>query len=245
MNVGDLFKRLAYAELSSLYISVDGDLNQGTGVLKNTAKPAVVLAANEALLRLYSKFPLLEKDVIIQMVENYTQYWFKKKYATSQWVATDSNSVPIPYIIDDVNEDDAFQEDVIKVLAVYDQHGCAVPLNDDQRGHSVFTPQPQMLQVPRPEHGRVLSVIFQAKHPTLVMDDETQEIYLPEILEGAFTAFIAYKVFSQIGTQESTAKAAEHQATFNAICNDVESMDLVSSSISTTPVSRFHSRGWI
>jgi len=233
MNVAELFRVLSVGEFSNLSIGLEG-----AGGIEESRKPKIIVAANEALLRLHSRFVLIEKDVMIEMEDHITNYHLLRKFTESNY---DPEQVRYPYIKDLGRE--PFEEDVIKILAVYNSFGELMPLNDDGKGNSLFTPQPMVLQVPRPCGGAALSVLYQARHPKLTDDDEDQEIILPETLHGALTAFIAYKVFSQMGTQDSMVKAQEHQQMYEAVCKEVEGMDLVSSSISTT-TTRFEQRGW-
>lgn len=234
MKVSDLFSLLSYGEFSNIALGLEG-----AGGIEEASKPKVVIAANEALRRIYSRFVLSEKDVVIEMVSHITNYHLLKKFAESGF---DPEQVRYPYIKDLGRE--PFEEDAIKILAVYDSLGCQMSLNDSGRLSSLFTPQPTVLQVPRPIQGVSLSVNYQAAHPQLALDDEEQEIVLPPSLHGALTAYVAYKVFSSMGTEGSGAKAQEHQSMYEAICHEVADMDLVNASISTTNT-RFEQRGWV
>uniref|UniRef100_A0AB39ACI6 Virion structural protein n=1 Tax=Erwinia phage Fifi051 TaxID=3238787 RepID=A0AB39ACI6_9CAUD len=234
MNVEQLFTNLSYGELSNLSLSADG-----SGSIQEERQPRIILYANEGLLRLYSRFLLLEKDVLIEMVEHITNYHFLKKFTESHH---DPESEHYPYIKDLIGE--PYEEDMLKILAVYNSLGQKVPLNDNERIDSVFTPRDKLLQVPRPIDGASLSVLYQAKHPTLTIDDLQQEIILPVVLEGALTAYIAYKVFSHMNTDVSSQKAQEHIQIFNNICDEVEDRDMVGSSVATTNA-RFGKRGWV
>lgn len=234
MNLENLFQKLSYGEFSNLSLGIDGD-----GSIEERHQPKIVLHANEGLLRLYTRFLLLEKDVIVEQVSHITNYHLLSRFAESNW---NPEEEPIPYIKDLGRE--PFQEDVIKILSVYDSHGRQLPLNDNERVDSVFTPQAKLLQVPHPRDRVSLSLHYQAKHPALSIDRLDQEVDLPEVLHGALTAFIASKIYGNMNTAESTAKSQEHGALYENICNEVTEKDLVSSSTSTTN-SRFHLRGWI
>lgn len=234
MNISDLYKTLSYGELSNLSMGMDA-----SGAIAKDAKPRIIHYANEGLTRLYGRFVLKEKDIIIELVDHITNYHLLRKYAESYF---DPEEVRYPYIKDLFNE--PFTEDVIKILAVYNSEGRKLPLNDNNRADSVFTPTGKILQVPRPVRGVSLSVLYQAKHDELLLDNEDQEIELPEVLQGALVAFIAYKVFSHMNTDVSSAKSQEHLGIYNSICDEVEQNDLVNSSISTTN-SRFEQLGWV
>lgn len=234
INVTDLFRILSYGEFSNLAIGSDG-----TGTLTAAAKPRVVQHANEGLLRLYSKYILSEKDVIIELVEGITHYHLDSRFSETVYNPAE---VAYPYIKDMGRE--TFSNDVIRVLAVYDSLGTKRPLNDTEYSDSVFTPQARVLQVPWFIPEVSLSVLYQARPPILSHLEPAGEIELPDFLHGALTAFIAYKVYSGMNTAEATNKALEHKARYEEICAEALSEDLVATSISTTN-SLFDKRGWI
>lgn len=244
MVISDLFAMLSYGELSNLAMS-----NDGNGTIIASSQPKIVQYANEALLRLYSRFVLKENDLIIEMQEWITFYHLTPPYAVTYTPPAGTASQPVRYIMDIPSQ--PFLGDVIKVMAVFDSEGENLPLNDDAQMFSVFTPQVNVLQVPQPVYRhsssvsgvRYITVLYQARHAKL-LGDLQEEICIPDIILGAFTSYIAYKVFSHMNTTDSTAKAQEYLGMYESICADVTDRDLVNSSISTSNES-FHERGWI
>lgn len=243
MNVTDLFTNLSLGELSNTSIGMDG-----AGTISAAGQPRIIRHANDGLLRLFSRFILLEKDVLVEQQEAQTRYLLSSASALSKYTLPATRptvptfpSVRKPYILDSAAC--PFLDDVIKILEVYDSFGRKLVLNDEENRDSVFTPQPKLLQVPRPVPGAALGVKFQAKHPQLTVEDLEQDIDLPEVFDSALTAFIAWRVYSDMNTQEAGAKAQEHQLNFETICNEAVTNDLVNSSISTTNI-KFDRRGW-
>ena len=236
MNINQLFTDLALGELSNLSVAENNTIIP-------QKRPQVVTYLNAGLLELYSKFVLKESDMIIEMREGVTNYHLLKRYAMSQY---NESNLPdrwhLPYIIDNVGE--PFPEDVIKILSVYDSLGVKLPLNDLESCISVFSPQSTVLQIPNPIPGQALTLEYQARHAVLDHCDCEAEIVLPDVLHGALRSYIAWKMFSHMNTQESTAKGQEHAMGFESACVDVVDKDLVNSSSSTTNV-RFHKRGWV
>lgn len=235
MNVGNLFEMLSLGELSNLSIS-----NEGSGTIPEKHQKKILLYANEGMMRIYSKFVLNEKDVTILLWDHITYYHLRKEFSKNFQAGENDVCARIRYILDLPHE--PFEEDVIRILQVYDAQGNPMPLNNEEHPLSLFTPQANVLQVPRPEADTALSVHYQAKHPVLTQDLK-QEIILPEVLQGALTSFVAYKVYSHMNTQESTAKSQEHYSLFTAICADVLENDLVNTSPSSTNI-RFAANGW-
>lgn len=228
--------------------------NLSMGVLNNTMYSrawkdgvgieALVPLIEEGLTRLYSRFILREKQVIIEMRVGTTFYHFKRMFSVT---GADPIQVPYPYIMDLPNE--PFVEDVIKVLRVYDTQDVLRPLNDPNQINSVFTPQPDILQNPYPRELEALMVNYQAgPEPlyTLNVDGNVElvdEFYLPPVLVPALANYVAYMVYSRINTAESSAKAASHLQIYEMICKDAEMFDLVNNSKSSTNL-RFGQNGW-
>ena len=231
MQLNDLFHMLAYGELSNHHIASAGD-----GTLALAKQPQIVHFCNEALVRLYTKFILKEKDCVIELQDGVSIYQLSPEYSMS---AFDSSLADAPYIRDAI--DAPFQDDVLKVLAVYSNHGGHRPLNDPNNCWSVNTPSFKTLQVNFPRANELLAVTYQAKHPTL--DGTNQEIELPTTLHGALTAFIAYKVYFNMNTPESQAISQGHLAMFNNICADTTEADALNLSISGVNT-RFNLGGW-
>lgn len=235
-TLNDLFHDLALGELSNLSM-VEND------TIIPQRRPKIVTYANDGLLDLYSTFVLKEKDMIVEMREGVTNYHLLKRYAGSQY---DEENPPdrwaMPYIMDSISE--PFEEDVIKILSVWNSFGQKMPLNDMERTDSVFNPQSNVLQVPFPIPGQSLALEYQAKHTKLEHCNCDAEIELPDVLWRALKAYVASKVFMHMNTQENTAKGQEHTIIYDMICQDVVEKDLVNTSSSTTN-SRFAKRGWI
>lgn len=234
MNVANLFEALSYGELKNLSMS-----SEGGGSIREEDQHTVILYANEALTRLYSRFVLKEKDVLIELVDHITNYHLIRQYAESCY---DEEIVPFPYIKDLGRE--PFTEDVIKILSVINSNGEELPLNDAEHPRSLFTPQANVLQVPRPIDRQSLGVLYQARHPILSREDLEQPIEVPAVLQGALTSYIAHKVYGGMNTQEAVAISQGHYANYEAVCAEIVDKDLVNTSVSQTN-SRFQKRGWI
>lgn len=233
MNVADLYEKLSFGPMSGLFCGVNGQ-----GEIEEERKPALISHTNDALLRIYTEFVLLEKDLVLAPKLGITNYHLLPRFATSN----QNSKERYRYILDLPQE--PFLGDVIKVMTVYDSEGHRVPLNDVESFHSVFSPQGNMLQVPRPKEGVALGVCYQARHPKLDWQDEEQPIDLPLVLEEALIAYIGFKAYSNIRTEESIAAAQEQLALYNAVIQQVKDTDAVSTSISYTNF-RFAKRGWV
>jgi hypothetical protein len=234
MNIAQLYEELSYGELSNHAMS-----GEGGGTILTERKPQVLLYTNEALFRLHSRFLLRTNDVLIEMLDHITNYHLLNKFAESAW---ETSVEPFLYIKDLMRE--PFQDDCIKILEVYDSFGCLLTLNDPEKPDSLYTPQHNVLQTPYPEGGKALSVGYQARHPILTKDlPETTVIEIPDVIRGALTAYIAYRVYSAMSSEGSSVTAQEHLGRYETICSEALGMDLVQTSMAQTNT-RFHRNGW-
>lgn len=235
LTVDELFSVLSYGELSNLSMSTESG-----GSIEESKQPTIILYANEALLKLHSRFCLSEKDLNLELVPHITNYHLISRFAESNQAEKRERYSYIKDLLCD-----KFEGDVIRILSVTDKYGTTLPLNDPNNSRSVFTPQPVILQVPNPTPGMSLAVHYQARHRKLLADSEEEQIIeLPDILHVALTAYIAYNVYTTINTAEATGKAQEHLAKYEATCQEAEEKDLVSTSSSQTNA-RFEKNGWI
>lgn len=233
MKIQDLYRDLSYGVLKNLSMS-----GEGSGDIRDKDRGSVILAANETLLRIYSRFLLCEKDVLIQQMDGITNYHLLKRFAVFGQDSPETKR----YILDMALE--PFEEDVIKILAVYSSDGCPMPLNDNEAAWSLFTPQANVLQVPRPDPSKALSVLYQARHVPLVAEELEQPIEVPDVLLGALYSHIGYQIYESIGTAEAMGRAMSLLQNYNMICDEAAANDTVQTSISTSN-SRFEKRGWL
>lgn len=231
--LSDLYKQLSYGELNNLAVGMDG-----IGDISSAGKPKVLDYINDGLTTLYGLFNIREKQVIIDTYEYITFYHLRTRFA--KYAGAEENLEEVRYIRDLPQE--FFVEDVIRINRVYDSNGCELPLNDDLLVRSVFTPQPNIIQFPNPENDKAFNVVYQARHPVLAL--ETDMVYLPDTLVRALKAFVGYKVYSHMNTQESTVKAQEHLAFYEGVVGEVEEKNLVNTSISNTTCV-FEQRGFV
>jgi hypothetical protein len=237
MELKELYRRLSYGELSNLALA-----GEGVGSIIESARPRIINYANEALLRLHSRFVLRQNVLIIKQIEHLTYYYMLGRFALSALTDPPCENTPHLYIQDSTEE--PFLDDVIKILEVRDTRDCVLPLNDADDPKSLFTPQPNLLQIPDPKPDEYLAVGYQARHPKIEYLDHCVEIDLPYTLEGALTAYIAYKVFDHMNGQDNTLKAQGHLANYEMICNEVTEHDLVSQTQNNSTPTKFERRGF-
>lgn len=238
MKVSDLFYNLSIGELSNLAMS-----GEGSGTIRDKDQGKLVSYINAGVNALHKRFVLVTKELLIECFDHITTYQFKRKFAI-----TSNSSEKYKYIID--YPDFPFEEDVIRILEVSNALRQKLPLNDPGDFMSVFTPAPDVLQVPEPITRNSLSVIYQAESVPLKylgIDKEValaQEIQIPGFLESALTNYVAYKVYSHMNGQEQQAKSQEYLVMYENECSEVEKNDLTAQTQSVTH-HKLNERGFV
>ena len=231
MNLTDLYERLAYGELSNLSLVEDGSIRE-------EEQGKIVMHTNAALTALHTRFPLKDNTLILDQKGYLTTYSLTSKYALSNYV----DNAPHSFYINDLGR--PFEDDVLRITEVWDAYGEKLPLNDPHMWRSVFTPNVNVLQIPHPVEGQVISVQYQANHPKVSAATPEQVIDIPPFLERAVTLFVAGSVLSHMNTVENTAKGAEHLRAYELICVEVVALELVATG-GTTSGFRFEKNGWV
>ena len=232
MRISDYYKDLSYGILSNIAIG-----SNGKGVITEQGKPQVLLALNEGLLKIFQRFNLREKTVEVIQIGHITNYHLLPRYAASH-----GSPERYPYIQD--SHANPFEDEVLKILRVNDKEGRRFPLNDPTLPYSLFTPEPLILQVPHPKDGDPLFVSYQARHPVLVPDDESQEIGLPHILVPALNAYVGFRIFNNMGTQDSMQKAQGYLAEYESLCGEADEQDNLNTSEAYNG-EKFKQRGFV
>lgn len=234
MNVAGLLEKLSFGPLSNLAIGGDG-----SGTCDPAKVPALITYANDALVQLFSKFILNERNLVVMMHDVITTYKLTSLRART---VTPTDPLQVQYIID--SPYDPFSDDLIKVLQIFDDAGREIILNDQTVYGSIFTPKYNVLQIPIPVDGQPLYVTYQAKHAVLDPTALGMIVDVPDVLVEALTSYIAHKVLFHMNGQEHSMKAKEHLDKYNAIIAEVQEKDLVNSSSSTNRFPKFYERGF-
>ena len=168
MKVSDAFQELCYGELNTHRLAESGAISP-----ENYSR--MIHHLNMGLLALYTRFPLLVKELTLRQYSHITLYKLTKEHAVTD------PSDEVKYIID--SRFDPFIGDLIRVEEVSDEVGDVVELNSTDHVKVALTPSMDTLEIPNPTDTNVLFVTYRAKHPQLVSVDS--EILLPQHLLGA------------------------------------------------------------
>lgn len=232
MTLQEFLNKLAAADLSNTSFVE-------AGAIKPAQLDKVVLAIEDGLTQLHTRFTLSFMDVWIQTYKHITYYHLDPLYAET---SADTSSAKILYIKDLFGE--KFTGGVIKILNVINEQDKELPLNDKENARSFFTPQPTILQIPRVWDGGLVNAVYQANHVKLVSTELNQRIQIPEALEAALASYINYKLQAPINTNEAMSKALESKNNYESLCQSAILNGIVNSDISITNA-RFERNGWV
>lgn len=235
IKLDSLFKSLALSVLNNTSVVTDNKLN-----VEPDKQEYILEFINEAVTRLHSRFILKTNTLYLEMREGRTNYPLLARYSYMNYDPAESE---YPFIRDTPSH--PFEEDVIKVLEVYDNLGRRRRLNDSNDPTGLFTPRPDTLQCIRPKHCEILSISYQARHPVIQLDEgNKQEIDVPDTLLPAVKYWVGYSYYTGLNTAETAGKASEYLQMYEAICKEVEDYDLANGSDCTTN-GLFEKRGWL
>lgn len=234
MDLQEFFTNLSYGPLSKTSTGDDG-----SGSVPEAHHAKLVTYTNKALKLLYGRFKLLEKELALRLITDQHNYPFLKIHADQD------PTVAVKFIED--TAENPFQEDVLKVLRLYDHFGCPQSLNDRGVPGGPSTRDHKSLLVPAAKTRDYLYVVYQANHPKLVADppvEVVQQIILPDFLYAALEHHVAYQVFSPSTNPELAAKGIENFQAFTEICREAEEKDLANTSEANTHT-KLEDRGFV
>lgn len=211
MTLDECLKQLALGKLSNLSVSENGKI-------KDDKKEIVVNYINEALLRLYTQFPIKEKSVIVELYEGRTVYPLTSEHSLRKAAGLITDPYDF-YIMD--TEANPFQDDILTIMSVWDDIDRKRPLNDPENIFSVMTPQPNVIEVNVTATGRVLNIIYRAKHLILTPDKGEDKVEIPANLFGALFSYVAFLMHSAMNTKEAVENAQKYYAEYQNIVNEV------------------------
>lgn len=233
MDLATLFKQLSLTEFANVAIG-----NDGAGTIRDKDKERVVQWANEGILRLHSRFLLLEKDVRVKKILGRVDYPLSTDHALSNAGGTDG-----PHYIED-NAENPFLGDVLRVLEAYGMDGAReYTLNNSHQANSIFTPQPDLVRIPYPDEEDTLILTYQARAADLT-GTETEAVPVPRILVRALRMFIAYSYHDNINSPEAMGKGQKYLTGYYDELNRIETQNLVNTGRSEFD-SRFDNNGWV
>lgn len=212
MKLEDILNDLVYGELSAHGIAFNG-------VIEIKDKPRVIAQINNILTDLYTRFPLLTKEVVVVQDSGITEYHLNSRYAVSNKAVT---GVP-KYILDTV--DDPYTDDLLRIENVFDEVGDCLLINSDSACKVALTPAQDILEIPNPVDTNALFVIYRARHPKVTLN--TEDLLLPEQFRTALLAGVASRIYSGGTAQEHLTISNNLYQKYELLCTQAEMFGMV------------------
>lgn len=232
-TVRDLFDDLAYGELSNLKIG-----NDTIGSIAEENYPKMISHINLGLIDLFQKFVLKKKEVNVHQIAGVTTYYLRTDHMDDIGYCG-KNGIYI-----EKAAMDPFDDDIVKVIEIFDAAGDVIPLNDkratDQRIAQGIEVTPGIthsahdtLNMILPTTLEIVAVVYQAYYPKIVVkelfDPGKVKLYLPHYLRKPLMLYIAARIVS--GMKVSLAEGEENPANarwahYRISCKEIEKLNL-------------------
>lgn len=191
---------------------------------KNEQFPAIINALNLELTQLYSRYPVLEKDVAFRRFPEISLYHLTRRYCRSN----DESNELYKYILD--TKDNPFLGDVLKIENAYTESGQHIVLNDNNNPRAWFTPSFDTIQIPNTTDidTRIAVIGYKAK-PEYIDPNTTdfeKDIYIPSYLEEPMIYGITMRVAERLPTQTGMQVVQMAQAKYKELCDNVDTLNL-------------------
>ena len=200
--------------------------------------PAVITFLNESLLKLYNKFTLKIDSIWLDLHESRTRYPITSEHMIGNWLEPSYDN----YLWKGFNE--SFNDDLLKIIAVNDNKGNELPLNNTEELLSLFTPMYNILEVPSRFPRQKLNIIYQAAPTKIIFNpNEDIDVDVPDTLVAALVANTNYLIFDSIGSPASMQQAQLFKAEYEQLIDEMIDSDTINPQYSTN-TEKFYKRGW-
>ena len=191
---------------------------------KNEQFPAIINALNLELTQLYSRYPVLEKEVAFRRFPEISMYHLIRRYCRSN----DESKELYKYILD--TKDNPFLGDVLKIENAYTESGQHIVINDNNNPRAWFTPSFDTIQIPNTTDidTRIAIIGYKAKpeHIDPNTTDFEKDIYIPSYLEEPMIYGITMRVAERLPTQTGMQVVQMAQAKYKELCDNVDTLNL-------------------
>jgi hypothetical protein len=228
MKLSDIFDQLTFGELKQVGM---GGFEEGAIQPENYRE--VVNHLNLALVNLYTRFPIKEKQLILKTKEGQTKYPLLKQYAYSV--------DPVNYTIVDTL-DAPFLEDILRIDAAFDVYGMEYFINDNHAANSLFTTSYDEVTVPWATGDELISIAYRAKPTKIVVPaaaatlNLSQAVHIPDTLLEPVLVYIEYRVMKSRGGDAGLAQAGMAKAHYDTLCTEIEERNILRNANNTTNI---------
>ena len=194
--------------------------------------PQIINFINLGLIQLYSRFPISEKQVLIQQYPQISLYRLSREFARTNV----TSPMPHKYILDTPFE--PFMNDVMFITDICSERGVPIPLNDTNDPRSYFLTSFDTLQIPNANEHETTFITYRAK-PKYINPEHfslDDNVYLPECLLEALTSFVGFKAIQSIGGAENIQLSQAYYERFNQLCTNAITDNVLGNNVSPTNI---------
>lgn len=223
MKLQKLFEHLTLGELKQLGIGGYEEYK----AIQEKDYPEIISHLNLALMNLYTRFPLLEKELVLETRPDQQLYVLSSKYAEPNegW-----------YI------QGAYNDDLIRINSAY-LGDTELPINDEYSATGIYLPSYNSIQIPFATGSEEISIIYRAKPEKVPLDLE-YEIPLPEVLTEALLVFIEYRIRKSMGGEQGTVLGQQALQMYEMFCGEIERKNILNNADNSVCI-RARERGWV
>lgn len=223
MKLKELFEQLTLGELKQLGIGGYEEYK----AIQEKDYPEIVSHVNLGLMNLYTRFPLSEKELVLETRPDQQLYVLSSKYAEPNegW-----------YI------QGAYNDDLIRINSAY-LGDTELPINDEYSATGIYLPSYNSIQIPFATGSEEISIIYRAKPEKVPLDLE-YEIPLPEVLTEALLVFIEYRIRKSMGGEQGTVLGQQALQMYEMFCGEIERKNILNNADNSVCI-RARERGWV
>ena len=223
MKLQKLFEHLTLGELKQLGIGGYEEYK----AIQEKDYPEIVSHLNLGLINLYTRFPLLEKELVLETRPDQQLYVLSSKYAEPNkgWYIQGANN-----------------DDLIRINSAY-LGDTELPINDEYSATGIYLPSYNSIQIPFATGSEEISIIYRAKPEKVPLDLE-YEIPLPEVLTEALLVFIEYRIRKSMGGEQGTVLGQQALQMYEMFCGEIERKNILNNADNSVCI-RARERGWV
>lgn len=226
MLLREIFELLTYGELANTILGGDDTQSAIPADKYNQIIPAI----NAALDALHARFELRFNSVMIQQKDQVFTYVIDAKNAGTYLVSSENGT---------------YSNDLIRIDRVVDSCGKNVFVNKEHECSSVILPTYNSVEFPTAKEGEIYNVIYQAKHPQILMtgaDVLDQTVDLPANFLEAFMAYVGYRIYKNRKALNLESPSNNYYGIYQSECARLENKSPINI-IDTADAVR--SAGWV
>ncbi len=219
MKLSEFFSLLTYGELANLKAG-----GKDVGGIYPKYSDEVMSFVRQGLTDLHARFALKHNEVIVQQYEHITLYPLRYDYAQSNITSQEQYK----WIAD--TPERPFGEDIMLIEEIYDEGGNELEINTENDSCSIFTPQPDVLQIIRPADTNAIAVLYKANHDRIdltanVPSDITIEI--PAQLVRPLALYVSSLAHNAVGSPEGLQTGFAKMQEYEAACIQIQLNGLI------------------